>query len=526
MRQLCRRVILACALLVLLAPQLRAKSLVRARKISGVDWVSAGVGGIPADTADITVTGVNGTVTAAFLYWGGINPGDGIASYDNGTIKINDNTITGTNIGDTGTNCWGQGASRVYVADVTPYVTGDGTYTLTDLMQQPTYSVNGASLVVLFDDGDPTNDRDLIFYEGNDSTDIRYTGYFEDRGWHDFLDNIYYVGGTVRMQLHVADGQSVNAGDDGDFTFHGPNNALTITNESDPTLFDGQSVPQQGVGRAPGDALWDIHTFDVSSIFGAGGNYGVYIDSDPYPADCIALVAVIVDVAAAPPGPPPPICGDGIKTPDEECDDGNLVNGDCCDATCRAEPAGTVCSSATDPCLEARCDGHGTCDAEGLSCRVPVAPGAGQLVLRHGKKDRFTWKWTTGVSTAADFGNPLQTTAYDLCVYDKGTGSLRLLLSESAAAGPAWHATPSSFAFHDGAGSLQNLTLQGGLPGKAKIVARSVGGAFTLPALPLAPPVVVRLRAQDGLCWGVNYSTPDRNTRRRFASRGDSVYPH
>src|SRR5439155_1522787 len=89
------------------------------------------------DIVDAAVTGVTGTVTTAYLYWGGLNPGDGFASYDNGTIAINGNTITGTSLGDTSTNCWGQGASRVYLADVTPYVTGDGTYTLTDLMQQP-----------------------------------------------------------------------------------------------------------------------------------------------------------------------------------------------------------------------------------------------------------------------------------------------------------------------------------------------------------------------------------------------------
>jgi hypothetical protein len=140
-RRLCLRLVIACALLALVAPELHAKTLVRARKISGVDWVSAGVGAIPADTADIVLAGVTGTVTGAFLYWGGLNPGDGVASYDNGTIGINGNTIIGTSIGDTGTNCWGQGASRVYVADVTPYVTGDGTYTLTDpCSSRPTWS--------------------------------------------------------------------------------------------------------------------------------------------------------------------------------------------------------------------------------------------------------------------------------------------------------------------------------------------------------------------------------------------------
>ena len=33
------------------------------------------------------------------------------------------------------------------------------------------------------------------------------------------------------------------------------------------------------------------------------------------------------------------VCGDGMQTGQEECDDGNLEAGDGCDAQCREEPA-------------------------------------------------------------------------------------------------------------------------------------------------------------------------------------------
>jgi len=94
---------LACALLALPAAPARAVTLVKNRTASGVDWVSAGVGGIPSDTADITLAGVTGPVTKAYLYWDGINI--------NGTIAINGNSVTGTSLGDTSTNCWGAGTS-------------------------------------------------------------------------------------------------------------------------------------------------------------------------------------------------------------------------------------------------------------------------------------------------------------------------------------------------------------------------------------------------------------------------------
>lgn len=289
-------------------------------------------------------------------------------------------------------------------------------------------------------------------------------------------------------------------------------------------------MPLQGTSRSPGDALWDIHTLDLSRLFTAAATYTLYLDSDRLPADCIALMALIIDLAPAS-GPAQPICGDGIRTADEGCDDGNRTDGDCCDANCQPEPAGTVCGNPGDPCLESRCDGTGTCDVDGRTCRMPIASEEGQLVLKHGRQDRLVWQWTSGVSTLNDFGNPLETTTYDLCVYDKGTGSVRLLLHQSVSPGgpygaaPFWTASRTAYQYRNPGGPLQQLTLQGGLPGHAKIIARSGGGGFALPSMPLAPPVSVRLWARNGLCWGANYSLPRQNSNRRFRSRGDAFYP-
>ena len=41
----------------------------------------------------------------------------------------------------------------------------------------------------------------------------------------------------------------------------------------------------------------------------------------------------------------PQVCGDGLAVPPEQCDDGNLQNGDCCSATCTTEP-GCSCTPA------------------------------------------------------------------------------------------------------------------------------------------------------------------------------------
>jgi len=54
-------------------------------------------------------------------------------------------------------------------------------------------------------------------------------------------------------------------------------------------------------------------------------------------------------------------CGNGARDSGEECDDGNVLDGDCCSATCTFEPAGTACTEDGNPCTANVCDGTGSC---------------------------------------------------------------------------------------------------------------------------------------------------------------------
>ncbi|HYC54340.1 MAG TPA: hypothetical protein VEL28_05325 [Candidatus Binatia bacterium] len=141
------------------------------RTEQSVDLVSAGVGGVGNETATINLTGVSGSVRKAYLYWHGVdlveNGGDGI--YDNAAILFGGQPVIGASIGDTSSNCWGEGSSRAYRADVTSIVTGNGNYSISGLAGKPGHEGNGASLVVTFNDGNPINDRDFMFFEGNDA---------------------------------------------------------------------------------------------------------------------------------------------------------------------------------------------------------------------------------------------------------------------------------------------------------------------------------------------------------------------
>jgi len=55
------------------------------------------------------------------------------------------------------------------------------------------------------------------------------------------------------------------------------------------------------------------------------------------------------------------VCGDGILDPLEQCDDSNVVDGDCCSSTCQYEASASPCTD-NDACTQTdQCDGAGTC---------------------------------------------------------------------------------------------------------------------------------------------------------------------
>ena len=64
--------------------------------------------------------------------------------------------------------------------------------------------INGVSLIVFFDDGDDTNNRDIVMFDGNDSN-VNNNGFDAD-GWNFSLTGINYDSGTASMDVHVSDG--------------------------------------------------------------------------------------------------------------------------------------------------------------------------------------------------------------------------------------------------------------------------------------------------------------------------------
>ena len=285
------------ALLTLATGMTHAEEIKPVRTVRSVDMVAAGVGGIDTGTGGITLNGVNGTVKKAYLYWYGIN---NAGAYNRSTIGFKGQSVTGTPLGASGTNCWGNGQSNAYEADVTSLVTGNGSYSLSGLAVGGNEHADGASLVVLYNDASSNNDRDIVFYTGNDSN-FGATAFGDADGWQASLSGINYSGGNVYASLHVADGQLPDYPPDPEVRFSTSHGTTVITDTA--ALFDGNSLPSGGSSRASGgEGLYDVHTFDISGAFGTGsGARTLNVSASAHtalPTDCMSLVAMTVSFAA------------------------------------------------------------------------------------------------------------------------------------------------------------------------------------------------------------------------------------
>jgi large repetitive protein len=82
--------------------------------------------------------------------------------------------------------------------------------------------------------------------------------------------------------------------------------------------------------------------------------------------------------------PIPAVCGNGIVEPGEQCDDGNLVSGDGCSSTCQVEP-GYQCVGQPSVCVTScgdgivagaeQCDDGNLVSGDGCSSTCQVEPG-------------------------------------------------------------------------------------------------------------------------------------------------------
>lgn len=157
-----------------------------------------------------------------------------------------------------------------------------------------------------------------------------------------------------------------------------------------------------------------------------------------------------------------------------------------------------------------------------VGCRTPAVSEKALLQLRNNTpddKDLVIWKWIKGsMSTKAEFGSPVTTTAYQLCIYN-GVPSLILdatipanQMCNAASPKPCWQDKPTGFKYRNNdltPDGIQKMVLKEGLvDGKAKIILKGKGSLLDDPTIPIAvSPVKVQL-LNGSVCWEATYSSP------------------
>jgi hypothetical protein len=262
--------------------------------------------GTPGDgTGTIEVSGINGPVTKAVLYWNG--PTSSSDPDSNAVVSFGGSVVTGTNIGTASSNCWdapdhgvSYTNSQSYRADVTDIVSagldvnGMGSFDLSNFTKSVgdtvVSDINGVALVVFSYDGNSADYRNVVLWSGNDSNEPT-TG--DPEGWDETLTGVRYPGsGSASLDFVVGDGQSFG---DGAITANG------IEMVPAGGIFQGEATPS-GSGNLDGN-LWDIKSFPLPSTVLTGltpGPASLQVTS-PEADDCLSLVVAAANMPAPAP---------------------------------------------------------------------------------------------------------------------------------------------------------------------------------------------------------------------------------
>jgi cysteine-rich repeat protein len=304
--------------------------------------------------------------------------------------------------------------------------------------------------------------------------------------------------------------------------FDSGSSAVRVTDRS------GVFVRSYMVGHRPSSAVWDASTGHLITVDEFDPNIrvldtdGNLLDSYPGPhfntgtgqGGVTIFGTSLHIVGTATPGGNgdrihvlDTVCGDGDLGPGEQCDDGNITDGDCCSSSCQYEASGSACSDG-DPCTVDACDGAGTCVSDlPTGCKVA---GRSVLVLKNSadnSKDKLLWKWLQGpTTTPAELGSPTSATTYTLCVH-AGSATIRVVLD----AGPQWVASGSTgFKFRGVTGhptGSYRASLKSGNPAKALVKARGANLPDDLAGVLTLPVSVQLVNDTNNVCFEGSYGS-------------------
>jgi cysteine-rich repeat protein len=218
----------------------------------------------------------------------------------------------------------------------------------------------------------------------------------------------------------------------------------------------------------------------------------------------------------------PGICGDGFVQAGETCDDGNLVGGDCCDASCQLE-----CNDA-NPCTADTCNpSNGACTNVAAPRTSCLEAGKSAFQLKQGSTDsrnQIKWKWSAGPQVLyGGLGSPDSTDTYSMCVFDSTSGVASVATLLQLPPSSLWTTRPAtSWAYADKTAAvdgISSLKLSAGVAGRSKMQMKAAGAAIPMPTpagptttFALQPSLVVQLtNDRTSACWKSTFSAASVN---------------
>jgi hypothetical protein len=172
-----------------------------------------------------------------------------------------------------------------------------------------------------------------------------------------------------------------------------------------------------------------------------------------------------------------------------------------------------------DPCTQDSCDDVAGCqhvNGPSLAC-VPATKST--LKIRDADLDRgdaLTFNWKGGPVLVSNMGDPIQTTQYDLCVYDSSGVKLHMTVLPGTGWSPLGSLNdPKGYRFRDTTGSqsgIKSIKLRGSSVDRARIKVAGKGVALPDTTHPFLYPVTAQLYASDGACWGADFGQVDTLT--------------
>jgi hypothetical protein len=174
-------------------------------------------------------------------------------------------------------------------------------------------------------------------------------------------------------------------------------------------------------------------------------------------------------------------------------------------------------------------------------CAIPALSQGAKLKLRNFSPDTgdgLQWRWSKGNAQKSDFGNPVQTTDYAFCLYDRVGGVASLVQTaivaggEMCGANPCWKLQSRGFKYanpNPAEGGLQSVLLKEGQGGRAKLQIKAKGDILALPTpvsmtqfLSQDSSITAQLVNSDGFCWGATFTAPaQRNRPDLFKDKSD-----